>query len=157
MITIFHFIAFVGAVIGFAIGGVIGGNFYGTLGGLAGALLGAYIGLVLGRLPGFFGTRGLAKQIRRKSTEELRTILHGDQFYLFHLVIAALAVRGEDIQKERNCVLKLLVSDDYAARVCGWQTLRYFFPEIAKQIEEYHPKDSVEVCRAKTHGLTEMI
>jgi hypothetical protein len=155
MITIFHVIAFCGAIVGFAAGGVIGGRFYGTIGGLGGAILGAYLGLILGRLPGFFGERSLLKKIQRKSTEELQTILHGNEFYLFHLVIAALAVRGEDIQKERDCVLRLLTSDNYTARVCGWRTLQFFFPEVAKQIKEYHPKDSIEVCRIKTQGLAE--
>jgi hypothetical protein len=156
MTTIFHFIAFFGVVIGFAVGGIIGGKLYGMFGGLGGAVLGAYIGLVAGRLPGFFSKRALVKKIRHKTTDQLRAILHGNEFYLFHLVIAELAVRGEDIQKERGCVVQLLVSDNYAARVCGWQTLRCFFPEVAKRIAEYQPKDSIEVCRTKTQGLAEM-
>jgi len=156
MITIFQFIAFFGAVIGFAAGGVIGSKFYGTFGGFAGAIIGAYIGLITGRLPGFFGTRGLVRKIRCKKTEELRTILQGNQSHLFYFTIAELAVRGEEIQKERGCVSKLLISDNYAARVCGWRTLQHFFPEDAKQIAEYNPKDSIDVCRAKTRILTEL-
>jgi len=104
-------------------------------------------------LPGFFGKRALLNNIQCKTTEELRTILLGDQFQFFHLAIATLAARGEDIQKERDCVLKLLTSDNFAARVCGWRILLLFFPEVAKQIADYQPKDSVEVCRTKMHGL----
>lgn len=154
MITIFHFIAFCGTVIGAAVGGIIGGEFGGTLSRIVGAVLGAYIGLIIGRLPGYFSKRVLARKIQCKTTDELLTILRGNQFYLFHLVIAALAVRGEDIQKERDYVLKLLISDNYAARLCGWQTLQYFFPEVAKRFVDYHPKDLVGVCRSKTEQAT---
>ena len=156
MITIFQIITLVTTVIGLANGMVFGAKLYGWLGGLIGGLFGAYLGLILGRLPGFFSKRALVNKIRRKNTDQLLTILHGNQFHLFHLVIAELAVRGEDIQKERSCVVKLLVSDNYAARVCGWRTVQYFFPDVAKQIEKYQPKDSVEVCRTKTQGLAEM-
>ena len=121
-----------------------------------GVLLGAYIGLILGRLPGFFSTRLLIRDVRWKTTTELQAILQVNQFYFFQLAIAELAVRGEDIQKERSYVLELLVSDNYAARVCAWQTLRYFFPDAAKQIVEYQPKDSLDICRIKTRGLAEM-
>jgi len=157
MITIFHFIAFCVVIIGLAVGGIIGEKFYAEFGGLVGAVLGAYLGLIIGRLPGLFSKRGLIKKIQCKTTDELREILHGDQFYLFHLVIAALAVRGEDIQNERQHVLKLLISDDYASRVYGWRVLRDFFPEVAKRIAEYKPKDSVEICRIKIRGFTEII
>jgi len=156
MITIFHVITFVATVVGLVNGIAFGAKFYGWIGGTIGGLLGGYIGLIAGRLPGFFSKRALLKNIREKTTDELLAILHGNEFPLFLLVVAELAVRGEDIQKERSYVLKLLLSDNYAARICAWQTSQYFFPEVAKQIAEYQPKDSVEACRTKTRGLAEM-
>jgi hypothetical protein len=77
-----------------------------------------------------------------------------DQFYSFHLILAELTARGESIQQERQHVLKLLDSSVYPERVCGWQTVRAFYPEVASQIAQYHPKDSVEVCRRITQHLT---
>lgn len=67
MITIFHFIAFSGAVLGLVTGIVIGAKFYGWIGGAVGAVVGAYIGLVLGRLP-----RLIAVLFLRRSSKNTR-------------------------------------------------------------------------------------
>ena len=153
MITVFHIISFISAVVGLMLGILLGARVNGWSGSAMGAVVGAFFGLLIGRLPGIFSQRALVRSIRRKTTTELQEILQGKEYYIFHLAIAELAVRGEDIQKQRKHVLNLLTSEPHAARVCGWRTLRYFYPEAATQIEAYRPNDPVDVCRTKIQTL----
>lgn len=153
MLTIFHIIALVAAIAMLSLGYKAGEFYFGTAGGIAGAVVGGLVGLVIGRLPGILATKWLLGSLERKSSEELRKMIRNDRFYVYHLVFAQLMARGEDIQPERDRVLELLSSGERDRRVSGWHTLRFAFPEIADQIQDFEPGAPVEECRAKVRQL----
>ena len=151
--TIFHLLAIVLAVVGLIQGMQLGARYFGGVGAFGGALLGAYVGLLCGWLPGVLGFHWLLRGIRRKTTQELRLILGGDKASDFNLALTALRIRGEDIQRERTRVVALLASDSYECRKNGWSLLQRFYPDVAGQISDYRPTDSIEICRRKAEAV----
>jgi len=136
--TIFHVFELAGIGLGLYWGAHYGYAHFGMTGGIVGAILGVVAGLFVGRIPFLLAWRTL--NIEKKSTEQLREIFKQDQYYIFHLALAALMARGEDVTPEKPRILDLLLSDASDRRRFGWGSLQVAFPELAAQLPEFDPE-----------------
>lgn len=136
--TIFHVFELAGIGLGLYWGAYYGHAWYGIPGAIAGAVLGIVVGFFAGKIPFLIAWCSLG--IERKSTEELREIFKQDQYYIFHLALAALMARGEDVTPEKPRILDLLLSDASDRRRFGWGSLQVAFPELAAQLPEFDPE-----------------
>lgn len=143
MITAFDVIQwatiFAGAYSGFA----LGSKHFGLFGGIVGGVVGLIAGYFLGRLPFLIVWRFLG--IRRKSTEELKSIFQRDQFFVFHLALAELMARGVDVSGEKPRVLDLLLSTASDRRRFGWGSLQLAFPDLAAALSGFDPQNPSSV------------
>jgi hypothetical protein len=151
--TIFHGFVFVAICAGFAVGLAAGAKLFGVAGGVTGAIIGGYAGFVAGQLPEYLVLRWLTRHLVRASAAELRSWLRDPSCQIPNLVLLELQRRGEDIHGELAVILDLLVSEDVSQRGHGWAALSSAFPNLARQIGDYHLGDSVADCRRKTGKL----
>ena len=150
MLTIFHVLKFTGFVIGLSLGLGYGGHYFGIGGLIIGALGGMYLGLLVGGIPWRLALLSSKRELGRKSTEELRTMLHSPACLTPNFVLLELRCRGEDIQCELPLVLDMLTSDSFDQRGRGWAALTSAFPEQARKLQGYRISESVDECRKKT-------
>ncbi len=156
MITVFDLILWVAIGTGGYLAFVVGSKHFGLAGGIVGAAAGALAGYLLGRLPFLIVWRSLG--IRRRSTEELKSVFQRDQFFIFHLALAELMSRGVDVSGEKPRVLDLLLSTASDRRRFGWGSLQIAFPDLAARIQGFNPQnpssDHLETIR-KLRRLTD--
>jgi len=153
MFTIFHVFILVGLAAGAAAGGILGAKYFGWPGRILGALLGAWAGGIVGNIPYLITLKWMAREIVKKSNDELRAELHDSKCLTPNLLLLELDRRGEDIRRELPLVLEMLTAEDTSRRGPGWAALTSAFPELARRVKNYCVNDSVEVCRQKIEVL----
>ncbi len=144
----FHVFELCGAFIGLGSGFVIGQKLFGWVGAIVGSGIGFYCGLVVGRLPQVIVGAMLKQKLKRSDTATLKRRLE-NEYFISHLIIACLVVRGEPVEQFRKYIFSLLNSDSWDKRRFGWTNLKIWFPELAKRIGSFNPKDSSELCKEK--------
>jgi hypothetical protein len=154
MLTMYDMIATCSALMGGVVGASIGYRVAGTGGAVGGGLVCGYVCLVAGRLPSYLALRSVRAGFRRQTVDQLRADLK-KRYYVIHLILAELMIRGEDISRELPVVVDLLSSDSQDKRRFGIGALRLAFPELAQQIPDYDCSESAEVCRAKAAGVAD--
>jgi len=135
MFTVFDFFELFGPLVGAFIGATRGFHYFGLAGGIGGAILGLVIGFIAGKLP--FLLAWAILNIKGKSTAKLRRVFQDDQYYIYHLALASLMARGEDISAEKNIIVALLASDEADRRRFGWGSLQLGYPDLAAQLEGF--------------------
>lgn len=153
MWTVYHLLRFVSIYAGCVFGVTTGVEWFGVIGGVVGAIAGGFLGSVVGNLPEFFILRSISRDLRRKSTGELREYLHKQGGPAPNILLLELKRRGEDINSELPIVLDLLESEEKGLRSHGWAALASAFPELAQEIRDYRIGGSVDDCRGKTERL----
>lgn len=137
--TLFDLVEWICPAFGLGVGMSFGWNRFGAIGAVLGAVAGGLGGLVLGRLPLFLALRLLG--LRRKSTAGLQAIFEKDQYYVFHLALPELMARGVDVSPQRPRILDLLLSKDSDRRSFGWTCLQIAFPELARGLAGFDPRN----------------
>ncbi len=153
MFTLFDLLMLIGLGGGLLFGVLEGAKRFGPIGGIVGAIVGAYLGFIIGRLPWTLMLRSIARDLKSRTSTELREDLRGPRNQPPNLVLLELGRRGEDILGELPVVLDLLVAEDFGQRGRGWAALTSAFPKLAAQIRGYSISDSVEECRRKVQPL----
>jgi hypothetical protein len=148
MFTLFHVFELVGALVGFFSGLAFGQKAFGWIGAIVGAGTGFYCGLVLGRLPYAIVSTRLKRKLKRSDTATLKQRLE-KEYFISHLIIACLVVRGEPVEQFRDYVFSLLHSDLSDKRQFGWRNLQIWFPELAQRVGDFNPMNSTEICKEK--------
>ena len=123
MFTIFHLFELMGAVFGIVAGAAAGKVWFGWVGLVLGGVTGFFVGGVLGRLPYAIAGEILKRNLKRCDVATLRSRLDRE-YYISHLIIAQLLVRGEPIESFRDYVAGLRRSDSPDRRRFGEQLLR---------------------------------
>jgi hypothetical protein len=137
--TIFDVILWTSIFVGGWAGFIVGSKHFGIFGGIVGTVFGLATGFTLGRLPFWIAWRILG--IRRKTTEELKSIFQHDQYFIFHLVLTELMARGIDVSGEKPRVLDLLLSEASDRRRFGWGSLKIAFSELAAKLSGFSPEN----------------
>jgi len=130
MFTIFHLLELIGAVFGVVAGAAIGQRWLGWVGVILGAVAGFFVGRTIGRVPYAIAGEMLKRDLKRCDVATLRSRLDRE-YYISHLIIAQLLIRGEPIESFREYVSELRRSDSADRRRFGEQLLR-IWPEIAQ-------------------------
>ena len=128
MFTIFHLLELFGASLGLVTGASLGHERFGWVGGVAGAVIGLFAGLILGRLPFVIGFVVLRGNLKRCDVATLRSRLDS-QYFISHLIIAELVVRGEPVESFRDYVFGLVHSDCLDRQAFGEHNRRLWFPD----------------------------
>lgn len=71
------------------------------------------------------------------------------EFFISHLIISELVVRGEDAEQFKDYTLNLLQSEYSNQRRFGWYNLNIWFPELAKKLEFYDCENPTEEHKLK--------
>jgi hypothetical protein len=143
---LFDLIHVAGMLGGAGVGLTMGGREFGAAGAVVGGVLGLVVGHVLGIAPWCICWAAFRLSIKRAPTERLRERLK-TEYYVSHLLIAEMVVRGEPAESFWPYVLSSLRSDSFAERHSGWKNLNIWFPRMAKQIEGFRPQAPAETCR----------
>ncbi len=116
-------------------------------------LLGIFTGIALGivfylvaRIPRIIADALVTKWVRSKDTQQLKRMLEED-YQLITYIILELIRRKEDLSHVKECLFKHLSLNCDERRKCGWNNLCLFYPELAKQIENYDPYSSLDQCQ----------
>jgi hypothetical protein len=136
MFTIFHLFELMGTIFGIVAGAAVGKAWLGWVGLLLGGVVGFLVGGVLARLPYAISIAVLKRNLQRCDISILRSRLE-KEYYISHLIIAQLLIRGEPIESFRDYVAELRRSDSADRRRIGEHLLR-IWPETAL------PPDSTE-------------
>lgn len=147
MITIFDILPIAGFIFGAIFFAQYGQQHFGVSGGAVGLLLGGAAGFAIGKATWFLTWR--IANIEGKSDKELRGILDSDKYFIYHLALAVLMSRGENIDQYKKKLIALLSAQEHDRRLFGWRALGFAFPELARQCPDYNPGDSVSECREK--------
>jgi hypothetical protein len=137
---------------GMTLGFLMGHRHFGLAGGIVGVVVGMAVGVFVGRLPLALSLWWLKRDLKQSSIAGLKSKLDR-QFYLSHLIIAELVVRGEPVESFKSYVLALLHSDAADKRNFGWNNLRIWFPELAEKMEGFKPSNPTEECERRLKGL----
>jgi hypothetical protein len=130
MFTVFHLLELIGVILGVVAGAAIGQRWVGWVGVILGAVAGFFVGRILGRVPYAIAGEMLKRDLKRCDVATLRSRLERE-YYISHLIIAQLLIRGEPIESFREYVSELRHSDSADRRRFGEQLLR-IWPEIAQ-------------------------
>lgn len=139
MFTIFHLLELAGAFAGFAVGVILGYGWFGWLGGVLGGAVGYFAGCIPGRVPLAISSAMLKRDLKRCDVVTLRTRL-AREYYISHLIIAELVVRGEPIESFRDHISDLLCSASSDRRRFGELNLQ-IWPETAQPPRSSAPTD----------------
>jgi hypothetical protein len=115
----------VGAVVGFRLGRGLGG----MVGGVVGLIVGITVGWIVGRLPFAVTLWSVRRSLERASVAELRSRLDR-QYYISHLIIAQLVIRGEPVESFRSIVEQQLASPSTDVQRFGRANAQMWFPEL---------------------------
>ncbi|MGI4787289.1 MAG: hypothetical protein ACRYFS_00420 [Janthinobacterium lividum] len=99
--TLFHLTEIVCGAGASMFGYCYGLRHYGIAGGVASALIGFAVGLFFGRVPGYFSEQWLFRDIRRKTSEQLKQMLRDDTTGLSPLLLAELKLREGKPDEDR--------------------------------------------------------
>jgi hypothetical protein len=135
--TIFHVFELLGALLGIAAGVAVGRRWFGVVGMIVGAVLGLFLGYLLGKIPYLIAVQTLTRNLHRCDVATLRLRLD-KEYYISHLIIAELLLRGETIESFRGYVSGLLISDSPDRRRFGKEVLR-IWPDTAQPPAEPDP------------------
>lgn len=149
--TLFDVLQFAGWIFGAMIGAKYGHIYFGNTGGVIGGVIGLVIGHFVGRLP--FVLAWAALGIKRKSPTELRKILDGEQYFIYHLALAGLMAKGEDIEMYRPKMVNMLMSLNSDERKFAWGCVCLAFPDIASQLKGYDPLKKTEICQEQVKTI----
>lgn len=127
---------------------LVGQANYGWLGAISGGVLGFVGGSILGRVPWMLSWSSYRLHLKRSSTEKLMSELK-EQYYVSHLLIAELVVRGEPVEQFWPYILSQVQSESSDQRRLGWHNLNIWFPRLAAQIEGFDPHASIEERKEK--------
>lgn len=130
MFTIFDLLELTGAFAGLAVGVIFGHGWFGWLGVFLGGAIGFFAGRILGRVPLAISSAMLKRDLKRCDVSTLRSRLERE-YYISHLMIAELLLRGEPIESFRDYVSELLRSDSPDRRRFGERILQ-IWPETAQ-------------------------
>jgi hypothetical protein len=90
-----------------------------------------------------------------KPREVLEQMIHGKDWRKIQIALQEVRRRGEDIQRYRPIVLRLLVSESKVERVAGKMAVRKLYPEVAQELPGYEGTAATEVCIAKAQPVLE--
>jgi hypothetical protein len=142
-------------IFGFAIGIGVGKDYLGLFGAIAGAILGlilfAYLGSCLDNLFLRISMRKMRKQFAPFSVSELRSQLSTS--FTPNYILVELKLRGEDISKDIEPVLRLLEDENSSRRTRGYAALLSAFPQLAASVRGYNPMRPVSECHQKVEEL----
>ena len=130
MFTLFDLFELIAAVAGIALCATVGYTWFGWIGAIPGGAIGYVIGLIVGRLPFMITFHILKRDLKRCDVATLRSRLDS-QYFIAHLIITELVVRGEPVESFRDYVSELLRSDSSDKRRFGERVLR-MWPETAQ-------------------------
>ena len=97
---------------------------------IVGGVLGLFLGFLAGKIPYLIAVQTLIRNLHRCDAATLRSRLN-QEYYISHLIIAELLLRGETIESFRGYVSGLLVSDSSDRRRFGKEVLR-IWPDAAQ-------------------------
>jgi hypothetical protein len=97
---------------------------------IVGAVLGLFLGYLLGKIPYVIAVQTLTRNLHRCDVTTLRSRLE-KEYYISHLIIAELLLRGETIESFRGYVSGLLISDSPDRRRFGKEVVR-IWPDAAQ-------------------------
>jgi hypothetical protein len=123
--------------LGVAAGVAVGRRWFGWVGIIVGAVLGLLLGYCLGKLPYLIAVQTLIRNLHRCDTATLRSRLE-KEYYISHLIIAELLLRGETIESFQGYVSGLVLSDSPDRRRFGKEVLR-IWPATAQPPAEPDP------------------
>jgi hypothetical protein len=125
--------------VGIAAGVAAGRRWFNWVGIIVGAVLGLFIGFLLGKLPYVIAVQTLIRNLHRCDSATLRSRLQ-QEYYISHLIIAELLLRGEPIESFQDYVSDLVRSDSPERRLFAKEVLR-IWPDTAQPLD---PTDSVK-------------
>ena len=102
-----------------------------------GAVLGLFLGYLVGKIPYLFAVQTLTRNLHRCDVATLRSRLD-KEYYISHLIIAELLLRGETIESFRGYVSGLVLSDSPDRRRFGKEVVR-IWPDSAQPPVEPDP------------------
>jgi hypothetical protein len=133
MFTIFDLSELIGAVAGFGVGVLTGWHWFGWPGVILGGVVGLVAGWIFGRVPFAIAGQFLRRNLARCDNATLRSRLD-TEYYIAHIIIAHLVIRGEPIESFRGYVAGLLNSDCPDRRRIGEYVVRVW-PQTAEPIQ----------------------
>ena len=128
MFTIFHFSRLLGKIFGLTWGAGWGYHWLGLSGGILGGLVGFTVGHMLGTLPEVIVLKLVLRDLRKTDSASLRSWLESE-YFIAHLIIGELIVRGEPMESFRDYVTRLRNSDSPDRKRLGEHITR-IWPEI---------------------------
>jgi hypothetical protein len=140
-----------GASGGMSAGTILESRYVGIAGLVIGGALGFFIGWTyLGVMLDSYGNRSYLSLVEKMSVPELRRHIAIPMWNTAHdILLVELANRGEDVGAFLPQVLRALQVDYGPDRIWGWEILRNVYPDVAKQIQDYNPRDPLKVCEQK--------
>jgi hypothetical protein len=148
MFTLFDMFAVIAAVVGLSGAAFAGYAFWGGWGGLGGAIIGVVVGWFVGNIPAVYASNKLKRELKQTPDDELKARLVS-QYYISHLIIAELVVRGHPVEDFRDYVLTRINSEHIDQRRFAWTNLRIWFPELAENLKGFDPTEATELCQEK--------
>jgi len=129
MLTTFDILQFAGVVAGAAFGYRLGAGIGGRVGGVVGLIVGIAVGWIVGRLPFVVSLWSLRRSLERASVADLRSRLERE-YYISHLIVAQLVMRGEPLESFRSIVEQQLASESADVQRFGRANAQMWFPEL---------------------------
>lgn len=130
LITVFNVLQFAGVIAGAGFGYRLGAGIGGTIGGVVGLVVGIAVGWTIGRLPFVVSFWSLRRSLKRASVADLRSRLERE-YFISHLIIAELVIRGEPVESFRSIVEQQLASQTADVQRFGRANAQVWFPELA--------------------------
>jgi hypothetical protein len=118
---------------------VIGRRWFGWVGIVLISLAGLLVGLFAGRIPYLIAVHTLLRNLQRCDATTLRLRLD-KEYYISHLIIAELLMRGEPIESFRDYISGLVRSDSPDRRRFGLEVLR-IWPAAAHPPGSENPQE----------------
>ena len=135
MVTLFHLLPLCGAGVGLAHLAQQGNERFGTTGAIIGGVIGALLGYFAGGIPWMLSSFFYRRCLKRSSTEELKRKVHKET-HVAHLLIAELAVRGENVDDFFPDIIDMLRSEAADIRMNGIRNLQIWFPKMSDRFEQ---------------------
>jgi hypothetical protein len=155
--TIFHILSLLLALAGAFLISFAGSWAFGVIGGLLGFIVGAFVGCICGYVLVAAILHWSTRDVRSKTTEELRELILSGKTFTPNFVLLELASRGEDIEIYLPRILDMLVTENPDIRRLWWVALVSAFPEQADRLPDYRPAAPLETCRKVVGDIRPLI